>query len=248
MSENERQMPKEAMILAAGFGKRLNPLTLSTPKPLIPLQGKPFLEHVLDKLSPLPLDQIIINTHYLAEQIHCFIKNAAINPLLPPIKISHEPEILDVGGGIANALPFFRSQPFYTINSDIWWSESDLSHSIFLQLAQAWESQKMDALLVLVAKENALFYEGRGDFHLQTDRSLIMCDPHNPEDDSPYIYTGIQLIHPRLLKERKGSYPLPFCFGEACKENRLFGIELEGKWCDAGTLQSLKKLEEYLTK
>lgn len=245
MSEIKR--PSEVMILAAGLGKRLNPLTLSTPKPLIHLQGKSFLERVLEKLSPLSFQNIVINTHYLADQIHQFLQEIPSRLDLPPIQISHETEILEVGGGIANALPLFKKYPFYTVNSDIWWEESDPAYCPFTQLAKAWDPEKMDGLLLLVSKENALFYKGRGDFYRPEDGVLVMRDQVNLEDDPPYIYTGIQLLHPRLLDGRTGAYALGSCFREACQKGRLYGVEFQGKWCDAGTLDSLNRLGEYLT-
>lgn len=239
---------KEAMILAAGFGKRLSPLTLITPKPLISLNGIPMLQRVLTQLKNAGVDNVVVNTHYLAPKIHDYL--ATISE--PKIQISHESDLLETGGGIANALHYFKNIPILTVNSDIWWQE-DISEKgaggLFHTLKKCWDPTFMDALLVVVAKKNALFYQGRGDFYLNKNQQLNFLQEANintTPQDPPYIYTGIQLLHPRLLGERKGHFGLLECYRDAVTKGRLYGLELKGKWSDAGTLEAFNQLDNFL--
>lgn len=239
---------REAMILAAGFGKRLRPLTLTTPKPLIELNGIPLIQRALSTLREADIKSIVVNTHYLAPQIHNYLTH--VTDL--KINISHESELLETGGGIAKALPFFRDVPILSLNSDIWWEErkrDNIDEGIFQRLQAFWKDDLMDALLVVVSKDNALFYEGTGDFYWCEESGQLKFPSSNavaPSSFPTYIYTGIQLIHPRLLKGRQGNFALPMCYREAAANNRLYGIELHGKWSDVGTLQSLQQLDDYL--
>lgn len=229
-------MIKQAMILAAGFGKRLQPLTLTTPKPLIELDGKPLLQYALDRLVLRQLDTIVINTHYLADQIETYLQGQ-------PVKISYETEILKTGGGIAKALSYFKDAPFFSLNSDIWWQET--SGSILDQLEQTWDDATMDALLVLVPYENALYFQGTGDFFW--DANTLVPTFRENQSAAPYIYTGIQLLHPRLFNGcSQGSFSVVDLYRQAAKNNRLKAVILEGIWSDVGTVSALHSLRERL--
>lgn len=231
---------RQSMILAAGLGKRLRPLTLTTPKPLIPLKGIPLLQRAIDSLSAAQMDTIVINTHYLGEQIEAYIENRAKLSEAPQIILSSESEILETGGGIAHARKFFKDGPLITVNSDICWDDK----GIFDRLCANWDDSKMDALLVLVAHENTLFFKGAGDFNLGKDGRL---SPRGTAQRADYVYTGIQLIDPeRLLKDRKGHFGLSECYLEAAMNHRLYGVVIKNKWSDVGTIDALVGLEEVL--
>lgn len=222
---------RQAMILAAGIGKRLQPLTLTTPKPLIELHGKPLIQHALDRLKSIP--KIVVNTHYLADQIHTYLADK-------DVILSHEDALLETGGGVLNALPHFTNDQILSLNSDIWWQEDQ--GNILDDLAAAWDESTMDVLLVLVPKENTLNFTGPGDF---TWDSNTLTPTFKESGSAPYVYTGIQLLHPRVFTDEK-----PRCFSlveiykKAAKQNRLKAIVLNGKWSDVGTPQALEKLRE----
>ncbi|MBW8309881.1 MAG: nucleotidyltransferase family protein [Candidatus Paracaedibacteraceae bacterium] len=227
-------MIRQSMVLAAGMGKRLQPLTLTTPKPMIPLKGIPLLQYTLDRLVGRQLDKIVINTHYLAEQIAIYLEDR-------PVIISHEAELLETGGGIAKALPHFGNQPFFSLNSDIWWQET--SGNILDDLEQSWDDRSMDALLVLVPHANALNFPGPGDFFWE---AATLTPTFRASDcAAPYIYTGIQLLHPRLFENcPAGAFSIVDLYRRAHQKNKLKAIILEGVWSDIGTLDALEALRQ----
>ncbi|AIK97227.1 nucleotidyltransferase family protein [Candidatus Odyssella acanthamoebae] len=229
-------MIKQSMILAAGMGKRLQPLTLTTPKPLITLNDTPLLQHILNRLLPRQLDKIVINTHYLSDQIASYLKDTSVI-------ISHESELLETGGGIANALFHFNNQPFFSLNSDIWWQET--SGNILDDLQQTWDDKTMDALLVLVSHKNALNFAGPGDFFWNEATLTPTFSPAG--SPAPYIYTGIQLLHPRIFENcPPGAFSIVDLYRKAHHNNRLKAIVLEGIWSDVGTLDALESLRHRL--
>lgn len=226
----------QAMVLAAGFGKRLQPLTLTTPKPLIPVNHQPILDYTMAQLRQGHIRRCVINTHYLAEQIHHHLQDVQT----PQITISHEQEILNTGGGIRHALPYFQDQPFFSVNGDIWWEQKD----IFDQLRDMWNPDQMDGILVLVPREQAIDFAGPGDYFLESDHQLTH---RGTEDQAPYIYSGIQLLHPRAFKDFTAkSFHLPEVYHAMEQSGRLYGLPLKGPWCDMGTVQTLARLEAYL--
>lgn len=231
---------KQAIILAAGVGKRLRPLTLTTPKPLIYLKGRPLIQVAIDALTAAHMDTIVVNSHYLGAQIDAYIEKIETLSPKPRFILSREPEILETGGGIAHARQFFKDGPLISLNSDIWWNDK----TIIDRLHSNWDATKMDALLVLVPHENALFYKGAGDFNMSKEGRL---SPRGTAERAEYIYTGIQLIYPeRLLKKRKGYFSLSECYLEAAANQRLYGIVIENKWSDVGTIEALEGVEMIL--
>lgn len=229
----------QAMILAAGMGKRLHPLTITTPKPLIPIENKPILAYTIERLKNFGIKKIVINTHYLAQQIHDYLKREKEFEII----ISHEEELLETGGGILKALPHFQGRPFISVNADIWWEEN-LNTSLLEALVSTWDDATMDALLVLISKRNAIGFENRGDYHLQSDLRLRYT---SLSEDAPYIYGGIQLVHPRLFKGKSlGHFRLPELYHQAQAKGRLFGFQHQGLWCDIGSLNALSQLRNYL--
>lgn len=230
----------QAMILAAGKGKRLQPLTLTTPKPLIPLQGKPILAYGVERLKTAGIKKVIVNTHYLADQIHDYLERIKDVEII----ISYEEtEPLETGGGILKALPSFEGKPFLSINADIWWEEMPNQH-LLQQLMSVYDDKVMDALLTLIPKQNAIGFENRGDYYLEAGHRLRY---RSVDEDAPYIYGGIQLLHPRLFEGQAiRPFALPELYHKAQAEGRLFGFAHQGKWCDIGSLTALTQLREFL--
>lgn len=231
-------MITKAMVLAAGEGRRLRPLTEHTPKPLIPVGGKTMLDHALDQLAAIGVTHCVVNTYHLADQIQNHLKQRSS----PEIMISHETELLNTGGGIAKALPYFKGEPFFVLNADIWWQDNH--QSCLQKLTQMWDDSKMDALLLLVPKDKAIGFEGAGDYFLLSDGRL---KHRKDEPAAPYIFSGIRILHPRLLENQK-VHPfsiIPF-FHKAEHAGRLYGMIYEGDWGDMGTLESLKAINEVV--
>lgn len=229
-------MITQAMVLAAGEGRRLRPLTYHTPKPLIQVGGKAMLDHALDELAAVGVKRCVVNTHHLGDQIQTHVKER----IKPEVIISHETMLLDTGGSIMKALPYFKGNPFFVLNADIWWR--DTKDSCLTQLNQFWDPTKMDTLLLLVPMEKAIGYTGVGDYFLTPDgRAHYRKD----QPTAPYIFSGIRILHPRLLA---GQEARPFSimplFHTVEEQGRLFGLVYDGDWGDIGTLESLKAIQE----
>lgn len=231
-------MITQAMVLAAGEGRRLRPLTEHTPKPLIPVGNKTMLDHALDQLVAIGVTRCVVNTYHLADQIRDHLKQRSS----PAITISHEQQLLDTGGGIAKALPHFNGNPFFVLNADIWWQ--DANQSSLRDLANMWDATRMDALLLLVPREKAIGFEGAGDYFLMPNDRVKY---RGNEASAPYIFSGIRILHPRLLANQDvhAFSIMPF-FHKAESEGRLYGMVFEGDWGDIGTLESLKEIREIV--
>ena len=228
---------KKAMVLAAGYGTRLKPLTDRMPKPLVSVAGKPMIEYVLGKLRAYGIQEIIINVSHLKEQLTAYL--SAFKDLT--IKISEEAEPLETGGGLKKALPLLGSDPFFTINSDILWT--DEQESALDRLTHYWDDAKMDFLLLAQPKAKAIGHD-QGEDHL-------FIKPGNTIDwnerEAPYIIAGIGIVHPRiLLNAPDGKFTVKFLWHEALKQNRLVCLPHHGQWFQTGTLQDIKTAEKHL--
>ena len=186
-----------AMVMAAGLGKRMRPLTATTPKPLIQVSGKALLDHALDKLSEAGVTKAIVNVHYLADALEAHLARRAggIN-----ITVSNErAELLETGGGVVKALPLIEADPFYVLNSDNLWIDGP-SDTLRL-LAASWDDDKMDALLLLIPQASAHCHKGRGDFHMDAAGRITRRDKAKI---APFVYSGIQLVSKRLFEDSPG--------------------------------------------
>lgn len=231
-------MITQAMVLAAGEGRRLRPLTEHTPKPLISVGGKTMLDHALDQLAAIGITQCVVNTHHLADQIHAHLEGRTS----PNIVVSHEPDLLDTGGGIAKALPHFNKNPFFVLNADIWWVDGH--QSCLQQLNKIWDPAKMDALLLLVPLESAIGFDGAGDYFLTPEGR---AQHRGNKTAAPYIFSGIRILHPRLFEGQKVQpFSIMPLFHKAESEGRLYGTVFDGDWGDIGTLDSLKEIQEVV--
>jgi len=227
-----------AMVLAAGLGLRLRPLTLSTPKPLVRVGGTTMLDRVLDRLAEHGVELAVVNTHHLGEQI---ARHVAARRT-PRIVLSHEEVLLDTGGGVKKALPLLGDAPFFVANSDLLWTDG--KEPALARLAEAWDDARMDTLLLMQPVARAYGYDGAGDFFMAEDGTLRRC---RPGETAPYLYAGVQLVHPRLFRDAPdGKFSLNLLFDRAAAAGRLFGIAHQGGWYHVGTPDSLAGVEAAL--
>jgi MurNAc alpha-1-phosphate uridylyltransferase len=232
---------KRAMILAAGLGTRMGSLTNDRPKALVEVLGKALIDYAIDRFKALSVTQIIVNLHYKADMLKAHLEGRTD----VRIHFSDERnELMDTGGGVAKALPFFEDQPFFTHNSDSIWFESGVQN--LLRLARAWQSDTMDALMLVAPVENALGYTGAGDFHLEPDGKL-RCKGN--ENKAPFVWTGIQIIHPRLFVGcPDGPFSTNVVWNQALEQERLFGLTLDGTWIHVGTPEGVQDAEAFIQK
>ncbi|MEL0106752.1 MAG: nucleotidyltransferase family protein [Rhodospirillaceae bacterium] len=230
--------PTTAMVLAAGYGTRMRPLTDTLPKPLVRVLDRALIDRVLDRLEDAMVEKAVVNVHYLGEQIEKHLKSRTS----PKIDISREEELLDTGGGIIHALSKLGKNPFYAVNSDALWLNG--YKDALLRLAQHWDDTQMDGLLLLHSTVEAYGYDGMGDFVIDPLGGL----QRRPEGEvSPYLFTGVQMLHPRLFKNApSGPFSMNRLYDEAIEVGRLYGVIHDGEWFHVGTVESLKEAEDYI--
>lgn len=229
--------PSRAMVLAAGLGLRMRPITEHTPKPLIGVAGRTMLDRALDHLARAGVTDIVVNTHWLAGRVRDHLAGR------PGITLSHEDELLETGGGVAKALPLLGEAPFYVVNSDIIWTDGGASPAL-ARLAEAWDDQRMDALLLLSRTATAMGYDGRGDFFL--DPAGVPRRPKSTEV-APLLFSGVQMLSPRLFRDApSGKFSLNVLYDRALEDGRLFGIVHDGRWYHVGTPEALPEVEAAL--
>ena len=230
-----------AMIMGAGFGTRMRPLTDDRPKPLVTVRGRTLLDHALDRLAAAGVTRVVINLHYRAQMVKDHL--AARKDM--EILYSMEDEILGTGGGVAKALPLFGGESFFILNSDSIWVEGYNAPLIAMQ--KLWQPDAMDGLLLLASMTTAMGYEGwRGDFRLDTIGHVSRV----PElTSSPFAYPGVQIAHPRLFADSPpGAFSTNIMWDRAIAKKRLFGTRLEGVWIHVGTPQARDEAEAYLAR
>ena len=231
--------PTRAIILAAGLGTRMRPLTNNTPKPLVKVGGRALIDHAIDRLVETGVTMIVVNVHYFADQLRSHLSRR--NDV--EIRISDETDaILGTGGGIVRALPHFEGEPFFVHNSDSIWAEG-YGHALS-RLKARWNPDEMDSLLMMASLVNSMGYEGRGDFLMDADGRLTQV----PEGKlSPFAYPGAAILHPRLFEDApRGAFPLLQLWERAIERGRLFGMRLDGVWMHVGTPEALKEAESFL--
>ena len=228
---------KTAIVLAAGYGTRLKPLTDRMPKPLVPVAGKPMIEYALDKLKAYGIQEAIINVSHFKDQLKTHL--SAFNGLT--IKISEEAEPLETGGGLKKALALLGDEPFFTINSDIIWT--DEGESALDRLTGYWDDDKMDVLLLTQSKAKAIGYS-KGEDHLFIKSGNTLGWN---EQEAPYIIAGIGIMHPRILTNAPdGKFTVKILWRQALAQNRLFCLPHHGQWFQTGTLADIKQAEQYV--
>jgi len=231
---------RTAMVLAAGLGKRMRPLTATRPKPLVEVAGKPLLDHVLDRLRAVGIKRAVVNTHYLADAVAAHLKDQAQDI---EILISDETgALLETGGGVTKALPLIEDETFLIVNSDNLWIDGPVDAIRLLE--ERWDEKDMDALLLVVPLANAHCHNGPGDFRMDPIGRLTRRAPGKP---APFVYTGVQLVSQRLFKDAPdGAFSMNLLWNRAIAEGRVFGLVHEGLWFDVGTPPAIAKTEAIL--
>ncbi len=231
-------MPRSAMVLAAGLGTRLRPLTDDCPKALTRVQDKALIDVALDRLAEAGIERAIVNLHHLGDKIRHHLKDRQ----RPKIVYSPEAEILETGGGIAKALPLLGSDPFFVINAKIVWLNGKID--CLRRLAEAFDPDKMDALLLLHPMAQAIAEEGLGDFMMDPDGKLHR---RQQSEVAPFIYASIHICHPRLfVGAPSGKFSLNLLWDRAMEQDRLYGIRHDGQWAQVSSLRQLEEVERYL--
>ncbi|MBA4766048.1 MAG: nucleotidyltransferase family protein [Porphyrobacter sp.] len=226
------------MILAAGLGKRMRPLTASQPKPLVRVAGKALIDHALDRLAEAGVARAVVNVHYLADALEAHV----LARQTPKASVSDERALLlETGGGMLKALPQLPD-PFFALNADNIWLDGP--KSAFHDLSRRWDPEAMDALLLVVPHARAMNFAGPGDFHMDP---LGRLSRRRPGRIAPFIYTGIQLVSHRLLRDApEGPFGTMTLWERAIAEGRLYGLSFTGLWFEVGTPQAIRPTEEAL--
>lgn len=229
-----------AMIMAAGLGKRMRPLTAAQPKPLVRVAGKPLIDYSLDQLAAAGVSKAVVNVHYLADALEAHLGLRE----MPATVVSDERDLLlETGGGMVKAQALLPD-PFFCLNSDNIWLDGP--RDVFHELSNAWDAERMDALLLVVTHKRAHNYVGKGDFHLAPDGRISR---RRSGRVSPYIYTGIQLVSHRLLRDApEGPFSTNVLWQRAMEEDRLYGLAHTGDWFEVGTPAAIAPTEAWLTR
>jgi MurNAc alpha-1-phosphate uridylyltransferase len=228
-----------AMIMGAGLGSRMRPLTDDRPKPLVTVAGRTLIDHSIDRLVAAGVTKIVVNVHYRADMLREHLARRRDVEIV----ISDETErLLDTGGGVVKAMPHFGGEPFFVINSDSIWVERGAPALPAMQAA--WDAARMDGLLLLADLATTIGYDGR-DFVLLADGRLARA---KDRAEPPWGYMGVQIVHPRLFADApEGAFSTNIVWNRAIAAGRLFGTVLDGVWLHVGTPQARDEAESYLT-
>lgn len=229
-----------AMLMAAGLGKRMRPLTATMPKPMVRVAGKPLIDRALDRLEDAGVAKAVVNVHYLADAIEAHLAPRQ----MPVVTFSDERELLlETGGGMVKAQAAgLLPDPFFACNADSVWLDGP--RDAFADLSAAWDADRMDALLLVVTHARAYNFDGTGDFYMDGAGRLTRKLPGRI---APFIYTGIQLVSHRLLRDAPdGKFSTNILWDRAMEEGRLYGVAFTGQWYEVGTPQHIRPTEEAL--
>jgi MurNAc alpha-1-phosphate uridylyltransferase len=223
-------IPKSAMVLAAGLGTRLRPITDATPKPLVEIGGRTLLDHAIDRLALVGVERVIVNVHYKAEMVAAHLADRQ----RPRIELSRETELLETGGGVTRALPRL-GELFFVVNADVLWLDS--KDYALARLADVFDPKRMDAVLLLQRTVAAVGYEGSGDYFLDPEGTPRR---RGEREVAPFLFTGIQLLHRRLFDGIvEARFSLNRIYDRAEQAGRLRAIVHDGEWFHVGTPEGL---------
>lgn len=225
------------MVLAAGFGTRMRPLTDHMPKPLVQVSGRPLLDHVLDKLGEAGVQRAVVNVHYLPDQIIAHVATRQ----KPAVTISDERDvILGTGGAVVKALPLLGDAPFFHLNADTLWIDGVRPN--LERLKNAFDPAKMDILLLLAPTAGSLGYHGKGDYAMATDGTLRR---RKENEVVPFVYAGVAILSPALFRDApRGEFALTKIFDRVNAESRLYGLRIDGTWMHVGTPDAVAQAEQ----
>ena len=224
-----------AMVLAAGLGMRMRPLTLTTPKPLVPVAGRALIDHILDALAEARLARAVVNVHYLAGQVEDHVASRSA----PKVLVSDERDrLLDNGGGVKKALPLIGANcpgaPFFVLNSDSFWIDGPRPN--LERMAEAFDPERMDLLMLVAASSSATGYDGIGDYLMDADGRLRR---RGERQVVPFVYAGVIIVKPSLFEDTPEVFSLNLLFDRAQANGRLYGVRLDGYWLHVGTPEAI---------
>jgi MurNAc alpha-1-phosphate uridylyltransferase len=239
MSNDRSSRLQTAMVLAAGLGQRMRPITATLPKPLVQVGGRALIDHALDRLADAGVETAIVNVHHLPD----LIESHVMRRRTPRIVISDERDrLLETGGGVKRALPLIGANDFLVLNSDSLWVEG--ARRNLSALRGAWDPERMDMLLLVAAVADSFGYDGRGDFVMDSDGRL---NRRGERETAPFVYAGVAVCKPVLFAETPdGPFSLNLLFDHAIAVGRLYGLRLDGQWLHVGTPDSIAGAEERL--
>ena len=234
-------VPETAMVMAAGIGKRMRPLTATRPKPLIQVAGQPLLDHVFDRLRAAGIKRAVVNVHYLADALEAHLKNRVKGV---DIVVSDErDQLMETGGGIVKARDLIGDKPFVVANADNLWVDGP-ADTIKL-LASRWDDKLMDALLLMVPLARAHNHGGLGDFHL--DANGRITGRRKPGRVAPFVYTGVQILSPLVIRDwPEGPFSTNLFWNRAIEAGRAYAFVHQGLWFDVGTPPAIGRTEALL--
>jgi N-acetyl-alpha-D-muramate 1-phosphate uridylyltransferase len=229
--------PTSAMVLAAGLGTRMRPLTDRLPKPLVPVLGRPLIDYALDRFQAAGYESVVVNAHYKGEMLAEHLAKRQ----RPRVVLSREDDLLETGGGVRRALPLLGEE-FYVSNSDCVWLDGKIP--ALDRLAASWDPASLDALLLLTRTTTAIGYDGIGDFLLSPDN---VPRRRNEREIAPYVFAGVQILHRRLFDGvRDERFSLNVLYNKALKAGRLRALVHDGEWYEVGTPAGLEETEDRL--
>lgn len=230
-----------AMLMAAGLGKRMRPLTATRPKPLVKVAGKPLMDHALDRLEAGGIRKVIVNVHYLADTVEAHLRTRKGGMAFA---VSNErAKLLETGGGLIHAAPLLGDKPFFCANSDNLWI--DAPQETLGMMQRIWNPDRMDALLLLVPLARAHCHTGQGDFHMDASGRLTR---RKTAHVAPFVFTGVQIMSPALLRDPPGDvFSTNIFWDRAIEAGRLYGVSHQGLWFDVGTPKAIPVVESMIT-
>lgn len=233
--------PKTAMVMAAGLGNRMRPLTATRPKPLVEVAGRALLDHVFDRLRAAGVERAVVNVHYLADALEAHLAHRVHG--IEVVVSDERAELLETGGGLMKARALIGPDPFLVVNADNYWVDGP-ADAIRL-LAARWDDAAMDALLLLVPLARANNHLGQGDFHLDANGRIVAR--RRRARLAPFVYTGIQILSPRILTDAPvGPFSTNLFWNRAITAGRAYGFVHQGLWFDVGTPAAIPRTEAAL--
>ena len=230
-----------AMLMAAGLGKRMRPLTATRPKPLVKVAGKPLMDHALDRLEAGGIRKVVVNVHYLADTVEAHLRTRKGG--MEFVISDERAKLLETGGGLIHAAPLLGDKPFFCANSDNLWIDGPQETLGMMQ--RIWNPDRMDALLLLVPLARAHCHSGPGDFHMDAGGRLTR---RKTAHVAPFVFTGVQILSPCLLRDPPADiFSTNIFWNRAIEAGRLYGVSHQGLWFDVGTPKAIPVVESIIT-
>lgn len=228
-----------AMLMSAGLGKRMRPLTATRPKPLVRVGSQPIMDHVLDRIEDAGIMKTVVNVHYLADAIEAHLAARARRTGATYVISDERAKLLETGGGLVKALPLIGDKPFLCVNSDNIWINGAVDS--ILAMAERWDDAAMDVLMLMIPHARAAGHGGPGDFHMDGNGRITR---RRPGRVAPFVWTGIQILNPRLIVDPPSEvFSTNFFWNRAIAADRAYGLVHGGLWFDVGTPAAIPLVE-----